>query len=97
MYFLLSGSFEQKTCWLQLLSFCYYLKLPKFSIYFICLKVHDNNQCRIQMYFRTVWTVWVTEKVLLTLFLYIFHVKYKFNTIYEYLKIKILMFLGHQL
>ena len=45
---------------------------------------------RIQMYFGTVWTVWapknVPKKVLVTLFPYIFHVKTKWNIVYECLK-----------
>ena len=48
------------------------------------------RQRRIQMYFSTVWTVWVLkkcdQKVLVTFFLYIFHVKTKLNIVYEYLK-----------
>ena len=47
----------------------------------------------IQMYFGTVWMVWApkkcTPKVLMTFFLYIFHVKTKWNIVYEYLKTKI--------
>ena len=42
MNFLLRGPFgdvEQKTCWLQLLSFCHYLLLSKFRIYFTCLNL----------------------------------------------------------
>ena len=41
------------------------------------------------MYFGTVWTVWAPKKVLVTLFPYIFHVKPKWNIVYEYLKTKI--------
>ena len=40
MHFWLKGpfaDFEQKTWWLQLLNFCLYLLLSKFSIYFTCL------------------------------------------------------------
>ena len=37
MHFLLKGPFQQKPCWLQLLSFCRYLWLSMFSIYFTCL------------------------------------------------------------
>ena len=40
MHFLLRGpfgDFEQKSCWIQLLSFCHYLLLSNFSIYFTCL------------------------------------------------------------
>ena len=42
MHFLLRGPFSdvvQKTCWLQLPSFCDYLLLSKFSIYFTCLNL----------------------------------------------------------
>ena len=47
------------------------------------------TQCRIQMYFGNVWTVWAPKKVLVTLFPYIFHVKPKWNIAYEYLKTKV--------
>ena len=59
----------------------------KISIYSQCIM--RCIQCLIQMYFGTVWTVWVTKKVLVTRFLYIFHVKPKWNIVYEYLKTKI--------
>ena len=42
MHFLLRSPFsdvQQKTCWLQLLSFCGYLLLSKFSIYFTSLNL----------------------------------------------------------
>ena len=42
MHFLLRGPFsevEQKTSWLKLLSFCHYLLLSKFSIYFTWLNL----------------------------------------------------------
>ena len=51
-------------------------------------------QCPIQMYFGSIWTVWaaqenVPKKVLVIFFLYIFHVKAKWNIVYQYLKAKI--------
>ena len=53
----------------------------------ICSKLLD--QCCIQMYFGTVWTVWAPKKVLTTLFPYIVHVKTKWNIVYKNLKTKI--------
>ena len=53
----------------------------------ICNKLLD--QCCIQMYFGTVWTVWAPKKVLTTLFPYIVHVKTKWNIVYKNLKTKI--------
>ena len=50
-------------------------------------------QCCIQIYFSTVWMGWApkkcTQKVLVTLFLYIFDVKTKWNIFYEHLNTKI--------
>ena len=52
------------------------------------------TQCCIQMYFGTVWMVWALRKYAQknscnTFSIYIFHVKTKWNIIYEYLKTKI--------
>ena len=51
--------------------------------------LYQPTQCPIQMYFGTSWTLSAPEKVLLTLFLYIFHVKTKWNIVSKYLKTKI--------
>ena len=51
------------------------------------------DQCRIQMYFGTIWMVWVskkcTQKSSGNFFPYIFQVKPKRNIVYKYLKTKI--------
>ena len=44
-------------------------------------------QCSVQMYFATAWMVWPPQKM--TFSIYIFHVKPKWNIVYEYLKTKI--------
>ena len=49
------------------------------------------KQCCIQMYFGTIWTIWVpkkcAQKVLVTFLLYRYHVRTIWNIVYEYLKI----------
>ena len=51
-------------------------------------------QCCIQMYFGTIWMVWgaqinASKKVLVTLFSYMFHIKTKWDIVYENLQTKI--------
>ena len=51
----------------------------------------ETSQCCIQMHFGTVWTVCArkksAQKVIVTFFLNIFHVKTKWNIVYKYLKL----------
>ena len=72
--------------WLQRsISFSFFII---FWVY-IYFKMQCRMQCCIQMYFGTIWMVWVPKKVLATLFPDIFHVKTKWNIVYKFLKTKI--------
>ena len=58
----------------------------------LTLQTDKLLQCCIQMLFGTIWTVWMPkkcfQKVLVTLFPYIFHIKTKWSIVYENLKQK---------
>ena len=49
-----------------------------------------HNPCCIHMYFSSVWIVWVPQKVLVTHFPNIFHIKTEWYIVYKYLKTKTL-------
>ena len=83
-------------------NFAKFLRTPFFTEYLWWLLLNSQQlkflverfvpqimQCRIQMYFGIVWMVYAPKKILVTLFPYLFHVKPKWNIIYEYLKRKI--------